>query len=162
MSTQMIISIIIFILVIVCIITERVHRTSAAIVGAVLLIIAGVMSFDECIDYPVTYEYAKASTERTLRWAIRGKNVHNNPNQSLFGIVQGGEFEDLRRWSAEETVKQNFDGYSICDSLEVSYVIREGNTFLKYNENNSINDVDYNNCNNKPNLNHLLKIYQIL
>ena len=56
----------------------------------------------------------------------------------------------------------NFDGYSICDSLEVSYVIREGNTFLKYNENNSINDVDYNNCNNKPNLNHLLKIYQIL
>lgn len=50
MSTQMIISIIIFILVIVCIITERVHRTSAAIVGAVLLIIAGVMSFDECIE----------------------------------------------------------------------------------------------------------------
>ena len=71
------------------------------------------MSFDECIPYPVTYEYAKQSTERTLRWAARGKAVHNNPNQSLFGIVQGGEFEDLRKYSAEEVVKMNFDGYSI-------------------------------------------------
>ena len=71
------------------------------------------MSFDECIPYPATYEYTKQSTERTLRWAARGKKVHNNPNQSLFGIVQGGEYEDLRRFSAEETVKMDFDGYSI-------------------------------------------------
>jgi len=71
------------------------------------------MSFDECIPYPATYEYAKASTERTIRWAKRGKEVHSNPNQSLFGIVQGGEYEDLRKWSAEETVKLDFDGYSI-------------------------------------------------
>ena len=71
------------------------------------------MSFDECIPYPATYEYAKASTERTLRWAKRGKDVHKNPNQSLFGIVQGGEYEDLRKYSAEETVKMDFDGYSI-------------------------------------------------
>ena len=71
------------------------------------------MSFDECIPYPATYEYAKQSTERTIRWAKRGKEVHNNPNQSLFGIVQGGEYEDLRKYSAEETVKLDFDGYSI-------------------------------------------------
>ena len=71
------------------------------------------MSFDECIPYPATYEYAKESTERTLRWAKRGKDVFNNERQSLFGIVQGGEYEDLRRYSAEETVKMNFDGYSI-------------------------------------------------
>ena len=71
------------------------------------------MSFDECIPYPATYEYAKASTERTLRWAKRGKEAFNNPNQSLFGIVQGGEYEDLRKYSAIETVKMNFDGYSI-------------------------------------------------
>ena len=71
------------------------------------------MSFDECIPYPATYEYAKASTERTLRWAKRGKDVHNNENQSLFGIVQGSEYEDLRKWSAVETVKLGFDGYSI-------------------------------------------------
>ena len=71
------------------------------------------MSFDECIPYPASYEYAKASTERTIRWAKRGLSVHNNPNQSLFGIVQGGELEDLRKYSALETVKLNFDGYSI-------------------------------------------------
>jgi queuine tRNA-ribosyltransferase len=71
------------------------------------------MSFDECPPYPVTYDYMKNSVERTLRWAKRGKNVHNNPNQALFGIVQGGEFEDLRKFSAIETVKMNFDGYSI-------------------------------------------------
>ena len=71
------------------------------------------MSFDECPPYPVTYEYMKDSVERTLRWAKRGKEVHNNPMQSLFGIVQGGEFEDLRKWSAIETVKLDFDGYSI-------------------------------------------------
>lgn len=71
------------------------------------------MSFDECPPYPVSYEYMKASIERTLRWAKRGKDVHNNEMQSLFGIVQGGEFEDLRKWSAIETVKLGFDGYSI-------------------------------------------------
>ena len=71
------------------------------------------MSFDECIPYPASYEYAKQSTERTLRWAARGKAVFNNEKQSLFGIVQGGEYEDLRRFSAEETVKMDFDGYSI-------------------------------------------------
>lgn len=71
------------------------------------------MSFDECIPYPASYEYTKASTERTLRWAKRGLDVHSNSNQSLFGIVQGGEFTDLREYSAKETVKMNFDGYSI-------------------------------------------------
>ena len=84
------------------------------------------MSFDECPPYPVTYDYMKKSVERTLRWAKRGKQVHNNPNQALFGIVQGGEFEDLRRYSAQETVKMDFDGYSIGgtsvgESKEVMY-----------------------------------------
>lgn len=71
------------------------------------------MSFDECPPYPVTYDYMKKSVERTLRWAERGKKVHSNPNQSLFGIVQGGEFSELRKWSAIETAKLDFDGYSI-------------------------------------------------
>ena len=71
------------------------------------------MSFDECPPYPSSYEYMKNSVERTLRWAARGKKVHANPNQSLFGIVQGGEFEDLREYSCKETVKLDFDGYSI-------------------------------------------------
>ena len=71
------------------------------------------MSFDECIPYPASYEYAKESTERTLRWAKRGKDVFNNENQSLFGIVQGGEYQDLREYSAKKTVEIGFDGYSI-------------------------------------------------
>ena len=71
------------------------------------------MSFDECPPFPVTHEYMEKSVERTLRWAKRGKDVHCNERQSLFGIVQGGEFEDLRKYSAIETVKMNFDGYSI-------------------------------------------------
>ena len=71
------------------------------------------MSFDECIPYPASYEYAKKSTERTLRWAKRGKDAFKNENQSLFGIVQGGEYTDLREYSAKETVKLGFDGYSI-------------------------------------------------
>ncbi|HPF82951.1 MAG TPA: tRNA guanosine(34) transglycosylase Tgt [Bacilli bacterium] len=71
------------------------------------------MSFDECIPFPASYEYAKASTERTIRWAKRGKEAFNNERQSLFGIVQGGEYQDLREYSAKETVKLDFDGYSI-------------------------------------------------
>ena len=71
------------------------------------------MSFDECPPASANYEYLKNSVERTLRWAKRGKKVHNNHNQSLFGIVQGGAYEDLRKFSAIETVKMDFDGYSI-------------------------------------------------
>ena len=72
-----------------------------------------IMSFDECPYYPCTHKYMKNSVERTLRWAKRGKDHHNNPDQMLFGIVQGGEFKDLREYSAKETVKMDFDGYSI-------------------------------------------------
>ena len=71
------------------------------------------MSFDECPPASASYEYLKNSVERTLRWAARGKAVHSNPRQALFGIVQGGAYEDLRKYSAIETVKMNFDGYSI-------------------------------------------------
>ena len=71
------------------------------------------MSFDECPPATADYDYLKNSVERTLRWAARGKAVHKNPNQALFGIVQGGPIEDLRKHSAIETVKMDFDGYSI-------------------------------------------------
>ena len=72
-----------------------------------------VMSFDECVKWPSTYEYMQKSVERTLNWAKRGKNAFNSHNQMLFGIVQGGEYEDLRMYCANELVKMNFDGYSI-------------------------------------------------
>lgn len=72
-----------------------------------------MMSFDECLPASAPYDYQKMSVERTIRWARRGKEAHTTKDQSLFGIVQGGPFEDLRRHSAEETVKLDFDGYSI-------------------------------------------------
>ena len=72
-----------------------------------------IMSFDECPSYPSTYDYMKDSIERTLRWAKRGKDAHSNNKQALFGIVQGGEYEDLRKLSAIETVKLDFNGYAI-------------------------------------------------
>ncbi len=72
-----------------------------------------VMSFDECPPASASYEYLKQSVERTLRWAKRGKDVFKGENQLLFGIVQGGAYEDLRKMSALELAKMNFDGYSI-------------------------------------------------
>lgn len=71
------------------------------------------MSFDECPPASADYAYMKNSIERTIRWAKRGKEAHKNPNQSLFGIVQGGAYKDLRAYSAKETVKLDFDGYSV-------------------------------------------------
>ncbi|HZJ86881.1 MAG TPA: tRNA guanosine(34) transglycosylase Tgt [Erysipelothrix sp.] len=73
-----------------------------------------IMSFDECPPYPVDHAYMKESVERTLRWAKRGQKAHaRKDDQALFGIVQGGEFEDLRKLSAQELVKMDFPGYSI-------------------------------------------------
>ena len=72
-----------------------------------------IMSFDECIPYPADYEYAKKSTERTLRWAKRGQDAHKNELQALFGIVQGGMYKDLRKMCAEKLVEMDFPGYSI-------------------------------------------------
>lgn len=71
------------------------------------------MSFDECIPYPVSREYVEKSTARTIRWAKRGLEAHTREDQALFGIVQGGEFTDLRENCAKELAKMDFDGYSI-------------------------------------------------
>lgn len=73
-----------------------------------------IMCLDECPGYPSTHEYMKNSVDRTLRWAKRCKEANKNPDtQALFGIVQGGEYEDLRKYSAEELVKIGFPGYAI-------------------------------------------------
>ena len=73
-----------------------------------------IMSFDECIPHPATREYVEKSTERTLRWALRGKQAHSRPEeQALFGIVQGGDYEDLRKYCAEKLIEMDFPGYAI-------------------------------------------------
>ena len=73
-----------------------------------------IMAFDECCPYPSTYEYTKKSMERTTRWAERCKKAHKNTEeQSLFGIIQGGFFEDLRKKSAKDLIDLDFPGYAI-------------------------------------------------
>ena len=80
------------------------------------------MAFDECVENPATYEYAKASCERTLRWLERCKKEHDrlgslpdtvNPGQMLFGINQGATFPDLRIWHMQQIAKLDCDGYAI-------------------------------------------------
>ncbi|MGJ7920581.1 tRNA guanosine(34) transglycosylase Tgt [Neobacillus sp. LXY-4] len=73
-----------------------------------------MMAFDECPPFPATFEYMKKSVERTSRWAERCLNAHARPqDQGLFGIVQGGEYEELRKQSAKDLVSLDFPGYAI-------------------------------------------------
>lgn len=83
------------------------------------------MVFDECLAHPASYDAVRASMERTLRWAARGRArflavkegvpgvTVTNPGQAMFGIVQGGEYADLRAESAARTVEVGFDAYAI-------------------------------------------------
>jgi queuine tRNA-ribosyltransferase len=72
-----------------------------------------IMTLDECVSYPSTYEYTKLSTELTTSWAKRCKQKKLLNNQSLFGIVQGGMYKDLREKSVYDIVDIGFDGYAI-------------------------------------------------
>ena len=91
-----------------------------------------IMSFDECCPYPSTYEYTKDSMERTTRWAIRCKEAHKNTDkQGLFGIIQGGFYEDLRRKSAEDLIALDFPGYAI-GGISVGEPKEEFLKILKY------------------------------
>ena len=80
------------------------------------------MAFDECVENPAPYDYVKQSCERTIRWLRRCKEEHDrlnalpdcvNPRQMLFGINQGGTYEDLRIWSMQESAKVDCEGYGI-------------------------------------------------
>ena len=71
------------------------------------------MVFDECLPYPCDYARAAKSVEQTLRWARASKDQPHAEGQLVFGIVQGGVYDDLRRHCAEELVRIGFDGYAI-------------------------------------------------
>ena len=97
------------------------------------------MAFDECVENPAPYGYAKASCERTLRWLERCRSEHErlcalpdcvNPGQVLFGINQGATYEDLRVWHMKEIAKIPCGGYAIGglavgEPTEVMYQIIE-------------------------------------
>jgi queuine tRNA-ribosyltransferase len=72
-----------------------------------------VMIFDECTPYPATHQESKDSMELSLRWAQRSKDAHKENLNALFGIVQGGMYEDLREISVEGLKAIDFDGYAI-------------------------------------------------
>lgn len=72
-----------------------------------------MMAFDECPPYPASRDQVAQATERTYRWAVRSKSAWANPEQALFGIVQGGVHEDLRRMSAEQIASLHLPGYAI-------------------------------------------------
>lgn len=80
------------------------------------------MAFDECVENPAEYSYAKSSCERTTRWLVRCKNEMDrlnslpdtlNKNQLLFGINQGCTYDDLRISHMKEIAKLDLDGYAI-------------------------------------------------
>ncbi|MBW1838731.1 MAG: tRNA guanosine(34) transglycosylase Tgt [Deltaproteobacteria bacterium] len=71
------------------------------------------MCLDECVPYPSSYDYVHDSLKRTTRWAKRCQESKKREDQTLFGIVQGGMFKDLREQSTTELVNLNFDGYAI-------------------------------------------------
>ena len=72
-----------------------------------------VMCFDECTPYPASHAEAGESMELSMRWAARSKDAHQGNPSALFGIVQGGMYEDLRKASAASLVELGFDGYAI-------------------------------------------------
>ena len=72
-----------------------------------------VMIFDECTPYPADKEVAEKSMELSLRWARRSREAHGDNSSALFGIVQGGMFENLRDISLEGLIEIGFDGYAI-------------------------------------------------
>ena len=70
---------------------------------------------DECLAHPVPHAETEASLALTLRWAARAKAIHSRGNgrQAMFGVVQGGGYQELRRRAVEETCALGFDGYAI-------------------------------------------------
>lgn len=72
-----------------------------------------IMAFDECIPHPATREYTKTSIDRTHRWLDRCVEAWTNPEQALFGIIQGSTYDDFRTECAKEVTKRDLPGYAI-------------------------------------------------
>lgn len=91
-----------------------------------------MMAFDECAPYPADRSYVKDSMERTTRWLKRCKDAHRDPErQSLFGIMQGGMYGDLRHESARAVVELDLPGYaigglSVGEPPELMYQVLDG------------------------------------
>ena len=89
------------------------------------------MIFDECTPYPATFEEAESSMKLSQEWAYRSKSAYQKSPNALFGIIQGGMFEDLRLASMKELTKIDFDGYAI-GGLSVGEPKEEMNKIVKF------------------------------
>lgn len=93
-----------------------------------------MMVLDECPPYPATYEYMEKSVNRTSRWAERCLEAHQRKeDQALFGIIQGGEFNDLRKQSVRDLTSLDFPGYaigglSVGEPKDIMYNVLEATT----------------------------------
>ena len=92
-----------------------------------------VMVFDECTDYPASYEDAKKSMELSMRWAERCKVAHKSKS-ALFGIVQGGMYKDLREESLNKLIDIDFNGIAL-GGLSVGESKEEKNEILEFMSN---------------------------
>ena len=92
-----------------------------------------VMVFDECTDYPASYEDAKKSMELSMRWAKRCKVAHKSKS-ALFGIVQGGMYKDLREESLNRLIDIDFNGIAL-GGLSVGESKEEKNEILEFMSN---------------------------
>jgi queuine tRNA-ribosyltransferase len=72
-----------------------------------------IMAFDECVEYPATYEHTKQSLQTTLKWAARCKKAHQRKDQALFGISQGSLYKELRLEGLKTLVDLDLPGYAI-------------------------------------------------
>ncbi|HUK57415.1 MAG TPA: tRNA guanosine(34) transglycosylase Tgt [Nitrospiria bacterium] len=72
-----------------------------------------IMTLDECLPYPSSPEATRAALDRTMEWARRCKQSHQRRDQTLFGIVQGGFYPELRREAALRLLDLGFEGYAL-------------------------------------------------
>jgi queuine tRNA-ribosyltransferase len=88
------------------------------------------MVLDVCINSLSGYDAVKDSVQKTFNWALRSKRYHNSNGQALFGIVQGGLFEDLRNLSLSQITSLDFDGYAL-GGLAVGEKYQDSEKILK-------------------------------
>lgn len=92
----------------------KVHLTPESVVGIQDAIDSDIqMVLDECTPYPAEKEVARASMERSMRWARRARNARSQATRAQFGIVQGGMHTDLRVLSARALTDIGFEGYAV-------------------------------------------------
>ena len=89
------------------------------------------MILDQLIDIDAPKDQQRQAIINTSIWANKARDIHNNKNQSLFGIIQGGKYKDLREISTENMLKSDFYGYAI-GGLAIGETEKERNEIVSF------------------------------